>query len=157
MSYCIDTNCLIDLERQYPSTVFEGLWNNIYDLIDEGELFSVKDVLNEIKQEHDEFDPVVARWKDLPEFFIESGEDEEDILTEIMNNSDFEVFRNHAPDTGVWADPHIIACAESRSAIVVTNETLHKHPLRKIPYVCDVLSVRYMTLLDMMEHLGWKF
>jgi len=157
LSYCIDTNCLIDLENLYPSDVFEGLWTSIDEIVENGDLFSVKDVLNELKETHDKENSVLQRWNSQNSFFIESGDAEIKMITQIMNDPTFEVFRDHAPDKGTWADPHLIACAKSRSAVVVTNETLNNKPQRKIPYVCVKLNVDYLSLLDMMRHLSWTF
>lgn len=156
MEFFIDTNALIDLEYFRPS-IFVGLWDNVYEMVEEKELLSVVDVLNELKQSTDPIDDVLTRWKNEKRFFIESGDNEEKILTEIMNDPKFEVFRTRSPDRGSWADPHLIACAESRKAVVITNETLNSKPLRKIPYVCKERNLKYMSLLDMMEYLDWEF
>jgi hypothetical protein len=157
LSYCIDTNCLIDLENLYPSDIFSALWDSINEIVGKKDIFSVKDVFKELKETHDDEDPVLQRWKVQDGFFVESGNAELELLTKIMNDSQFEVFRNHAPDKGTWADPHLIACAESRNAIVVTNETLNNKPQRKIPYVCEAVNVDYLSLLNMMRHLNWTF
>lgn len=148
---------MIDLERYYPSKVFVGVWDGIDELIINNQLFSVVDVLKELKQEHDDDDPVIERWEDAENFFVESNDEEQVIIKEIMNEERYEVFRNHAPDKGVWADPHLIACAESRDGFVITNETLNRQPERKIPFVCVDRDVKYMSMLELMQYLDWTF
>ncbi len=56
--YCVDTSALIDLRRQYPRTVFPGLWQRLERLVASGDLVAPREVLKELEQVDDD----VARW-----------------------------------------------------------------------------------------------
>lgn len=41
--FVIDTSSLIDLEKYYPYNVFPSLWEFLFELFDDGKLFSVNE------------------------------------------------------------------------------------------------------------------
>lgn len=54
------------------------------------------------------------------------------------------------------ADPFVIACAQVKSAIVVTEEDKRENPGKspKIPDVYEALGIPYMNTLDFIRKLG---
>lgn len=68
MSYSIDTSALMDgWLRYYPPEVFERLWERMDELIDEGRLLAVDEVLREIEQKDDS---LLAWAKERPALFV---------------------------------------------------------------------------------------
>ena len=73
-----------------------------------------------------------------------------------MNNRTFQRHGANSP-TGLWADPHLIAYAITKNAIVITDENLNNNLERKIPYVCNELGIACMNFNDFMEYQEWEW
>ena len=154
MSYCFDTNTLLDAgERYYPIDSFPTLWEKFEELIAANRLIAPEVVLTELTAKSD----WTAQWaKDHSGIFLPITPDIQtqvtDILTAHPTLVDPERHRSEA-------DPFIIAMAAVKGFAVVTSERRRAGAVGrlKIPDVCDALQVRCVTLLDVFRTEGWTF
>lgn len=155
MPYCIDTSALIDAYRDYyPPDVFHGLWENVDDLIRNGDLISPEEVLNELSIGDDD----VFAWADSrPQLFVPLSEPIQIATAEVLA-----VYAEWIPQdrSRNVADAFVVALARVRNCPVVSGEKWGNspNPARvRIPNVCEGLGMRHMTFLEMIRDLGWAF
>ena len=148
--YIIDSSSLIKLEDQFPKDILPSLWGEVYNLFEKGKVFSVRAVYEELEDSKE-------LWKDYKDYFRELTAEESKAVGKILTDSRFEVFKNHGKSEVHWADPHLIACAMiDELIIVVTEENLNRTPQRKIAYVCKVLGIRCINLVDFLREVNVK-
>jgi len=61
----------------------------------------------------------------------------------------------HYSETGLWADPYVIALAKIKNATVITQESPSNSG--KIPYVCYEMGIPCMNLDKLMLSNKWQF
>jgi hypothetical protein len=149
--YCVDTSALIDLGRQYPRTVFLGLWRRIESLVEKGDLVAPREALRELEQVDDE----VARWAKkhrcmFAELDAAQIQEVRKILRRFPKLTDPS---KEIPD----ADPFVLALARANRLTVVTSEKPVGPGAQKIPNVCDTLRVPWLNLVAFFERQGWSF
>lgn len=151
--FVIDASSLIDLEKYYPYTVFPSLWEFLFDMLDEGRLFSVNEVFEELKDSQ-------IIWKKHKESFRDLNDNENEYLSEIMHLDKFEAFRRRGfrkTNGGTWADPYLVACGiANENVTVVSQESSNKHPHSVIPYVCGEYDVECIKFLDFLKENNFK-
>ena len=151
--YSCDTNILLQSwQRDYPPSVFPGVWALLSRLVESGRLIASTEVQGEIERHHD----AVAEWaRRHAGMFVPI---DEPIQVEVRA-----ILRDHRRliDTRKnrsGADPWVIALAKTRGAVVLTNEfpngSLEKP---KIPDVCDALGIPYCRLTQLFETEGVTF
>lgn len=150
--YVIDASSLNDLQDKYPKDIpiFEPIYNKVYMMFERGELFSVREVYEELKDSQ-EF------WEDYKDYFRELTENESENVSDILCSEEFEVFvvKGMNENAGYWADPHLIACAmEDSEIVVVTQESRTNKPEGKIPFVCRKLNIRSINLLEFIKEIS---
>ena len=149
--YVIDSCSLNELEYRYPNhiTVFEPIYKKLNQMFEDGELFSVREVFEELKNSQD-------YWEDYEECFRELTESESEKVSELLGDPEFSVFISHGMNNndGFWADPHLIACAmEDPEVVIVSQESLRREPQRKIPYVCEQKGIRCIKVLEFLDEI----
>jgi hypothetical protein len=153
--FCIDTSSLIHAwRRDYPPDVFEGVWRGFEQLISEGLLVSPEEVLLELERGGDE----LYSWaNERRHMFIQPDQEVQDRVRQVVNQ--FDNFLPQESQDGIWADPYVIALAQSRGLSVVTGEILAGRGARtiKIPNVCQSLNVDYLDVLGMLRAAGLQF
>lgn len=152
VKYIIDASSLNDLQDNYPKDIpfFEPIYNKIYEMFENGRLFSVREVFEELKDSQ-EF------WEDYKKFFRELTDEESKNVSEILCSEEFKVFveKGMNDNGGYWADPHLIACAmEDSEIVVITQESRTNKPEGKIPFVCRKLSIRSINLLEFIKEIN---
>ncbi|MDO5849266.1 MAG: DUF4411 family protein [Methanobrevibacter sp.] len=154
MKYLIDTSSIFDLRDYYPPDIFPSIWELIFDMFDDGTMFSVQEVFNELK---DFQEP----WEKYNDSFIELPESKFENLEYIMSDEKFEVFQRQGlkkSNEENWADPYLIACAMGDEDIsILTEESVENKALSKIPYVCSEVGVNCVNLLAFMKERGLRF
>lgn len=150
--YVIDSSSLNELEVRYPNRigVFKPIYTKISEMFESGELFSVREVFEELRDSQE-------YWSDFEECFKELTEKESENMADILYSKDFEVFVKWGMEEndGNWADPQLIACAmEDSNITVVTEEKSRNNPQRKIPYVCEVKGIRCIDILGFLEEIN---
>lgn len=101
---------------------------------------------------------ILYEWvKTRPHFFYPLDEDIQHATQQILRDPKFQRLINTQKNRSM-ADPFVIAMAQVRKAVVVTEE--QRVPNRKkvkIPDVCDVLGIRCITVVDFMRENGMGF
>jgi len=154
--YIIDANTLIVIFRHYYISRFPTFWTNYNQIVQSGDLVSVREVYNEISNHSD--DSLTAWSKANKSFFEDINETEISYVSEIFAISHFQTLiskRSILLGKPV-ADPFIIAKARDKSAIVVTQE-LYKPNSARIPNVCEHFGIKYCNLEKFMEYENWEF
>lgn len=151
--FSIDTSAILDgWRRYYPPATFPGVWTKIDDLITAGQLRASVAVLKELEKRDDE---LLAWAKNRPTLFVEIDEDVQMHLKKVMTNHGRLVEQAKGRS---GADPFVIALAMKYQCSVVTGEKpTGKIEKPKIPDVCNALGLQWMSLLEMMQKLEWKF
>lgn len=143
----------------FPSDIFESLWNLFYKMFDEEVMFSVKEVWNELKDSQES-------WQDYKDYFRDIDDKEQEYLNTFMSCDEFEAFIENGlkDNSNTWADPFLISCAMNKdNAAIITEENLNHKPMCKINHVCDVLNekygynIKYYNLFDFLRHKNIKF
>lgn len=146
--YVMDSSSLMHFEDRFPKDILPSLWEEVYRLFEEGTVFSLKAVYDELEDSQE-------LWRDYKKCFRELTVEESQAVTRILEDSRFEVFRKHGKNEGHWADPHLIACAMvDELVVVVTEENLNRNPQRKIAYVCKELGIPCITLVEFLREVN---
>lgn len=153
MKYSIDTSALIEgWYRRFPPDIVPGFWDNLDELIQNGNLKATEEVLVELEKKHD----VIHNWvKERENLFILIDEEIQFVVREILSNHKtlIDSRRNRSS-----ADPFVIALAKINSSIVITEELPTQSDNRPhIPDVCDALNIEYINLIDLSRIENWKF
>ena len=151
MRFIIDSSTLIEIGDYYPKDIFPTLWEEIFKLFEDGTLFSIKEVYEELMDSK-------KLWKDYEDYFRELTENEYNEINGILSNKKFIEFKNHGLDAGsLWADPYLIACAKTNNDVtIVTQENLNHNPKRKIPYVCIELNIPCINFFSFLRQIKIK-
>jgi hypothetical protein len=153
LPYCNDTSATLDgWKRYYPPDVFPSLWKYLEGLIAAVELIAPDEVLHELARNDDE----VFQWaKAQVRMFVSLDEDIQRATQEVL--AAFPKLVDTRKDRR-RADPFVIALAEIRLCVVVTNERNQGIPSRpRIPGVCEHFGIQCITLLQLMQDKGWSF
>ncbi|WP_458403587.1 DUF4411 family protein [Methanobrevibacter sp.] len=146
----IDSSSLMHFEDRFPKDIVPSLWEEVYKLFENGDVFSVRAVYEEL-EDSQEF------WQDYKKYFRELTVEESQAVTKILEDSRFEVFKNNGKKEGPWADPYLIACAMvDELVIVVTEENLNRNPQRKIAYVCKELGISCINFVEFLREVEVK-
>ncbi|MGQ4544579.1 DUF4411 family protein [Dermabacteraceae bacterium P7054] len=153
MSYTLDSNILINMERLYPRDIFPSLWLSLEDLAGKGEACICEAVLRELKRGDDD----LHTWaKNLDGLLCTTHQDE--VLTvAAITQAHPEWVRGTQND----ADPWVIAHGLKEQRIVVTEENL-KGPNtpdrnQKIPNVALEHGVTTVKFFGFVKAQGWAF
>ncbi|KZX11334.1 hypothetical protein MBORA_15790 [Methanobrevibacter oralis] len=149
--YIIDSSSLDELEDKYPMdiSVFEPIYSKLNQMFENGNLFSIREVYEELRDSQE-------YWDDYEECFRELTEKESENVTEILDSEEFSVFVNWGlkENDGHWADPHLVACAmEDSNLVIISEESSRNKPQRKIPYVCSKKGIRCIKLLEFLREI----
>lgn len=151
--HSFDTSSLLNGRRDLlPPEVFRSLWDNVEDMIAEGEIRAVDVVRDELSKRDDE----VNSWARLQaELFVALDPDIQLATRGVLAEHPKLMGKGGGRNA---ADPFVIGLARARGGIVVTEEkpsgNLDKP---KIPDVCDALGVRWFNLIDFVRAQGWSF
>lgn len=152
MSYLIDSSSLINFKHYYEE-IFSSFWQSLDKLIDNNELFSVKEVLNEISKQDDK---VVDWCKKNKQIFLTPDEHELNIVSDILSKHKELIKKKNILSGEADADPFLIAVAKNRNYKLITEEK-HTPNAHKIPNVCEELGIKCIALKEFMIEQGWKF
>lgn len=153
--YSIDSSSLIHgwREAYFPEN-FEGFWEELSELADNGVLVASKEVLLEIKRR----DETVHKWcLEHESMFFELDDTQMENLTILMTKYPRFVDTRKGRNA---ADPVVIALAMSYNPplTVITQEGpggTDEKP--KIPFVCTKEKVPCINLAQLVQKEGWRF
>lgn len=155
MSYLLDTNIFIRCKNDMPMDIFQGLWQRIVDLAQNGQIFSSVKVKEEIDKGNDE----LVQWcnDNLPKgFFLpfDSHAEYASLMTWANGSAVFSAAAKQ--EFATVADAFLVATAAAHNMKVVTFETSDPACKKrvKIPDACIALGVEYCSLNDVLHELG---
>lgn len=148
--YVIDACALIDAARNYNMSKksFSHIWAALDDLIQNGELISSTEIMDELKD-----DDLKAWAKQHKECFLPLTRDVQAKTTEVL--SQFPTLIKIRSTGNSNADPFLIATAVLQGGTIVTNEKLGDNKTKdyKIPNVCQALNIPYMNLHTFLDQI----
>lgn len=156
MSFVFDNGPFSSLFRNYYHTVFPTMWVNFDNLVDNGEIVSVREVRKEIDGSSIE---TLRDWAAGHDHIFELPNAEEaKIISAIYSVPQFRqnIDNQKLLKGGLIADPFVIAKAALAGKTVVTTEKFKPHSA-KIPNICKHFGVNCMSLQEFMESQKWKF
>lgn len=155
--YAIDTSSLMDwYARYYPTDVFPGVLDRIESLVAAGRLVAPRLV----KEEIEAVGPTgLNEWVEVHQALIVPTSNLLAAAVAIQNQ--FAGLRDPKAEHEE-ADAYVIALAQQRGAVVVTQETPaseKRNPKRThyIPDVCRELGIASITFLGLMRREQWRF
>jgi len=158
ISYCLDSNVLIQAWQKYYSPVYcPTYWDVLNELGDEDKIFIPSMVYDEIVITDDD----LSDW--LKKSNIKVKPITSDVTQTLKSIYAADPSHKHLVDNKKGrslADPWVIAHAIKESAIVVTKEekvTALNSKKMKIPNVCENMGIDWITDYQMVEQLGIKF
>lgn len=153
IKYVFDSGPFIDLNN-YPPDVFATFWDNLNQMLKEGEIISSIEVFRELENYNDDF---VAEWtKRNKKYFLKPTVEEQELSKQILAT-----FPNLIKEETILAgkpqaDPFVIAQAKINNSILVHQERF-KPNAHKIPNVCKHFDVKEISLFDFFRIEKWKF
>lgn len=160
MAYLLDTNTLIQAKNDYYAfEVCPGFWKWIDVQGVDGSVFSIKPVLDEIKEGADE----LTEWADerSSDLFREVDPPTLAALPKVVKWVQEGDFREEAKrDFLAKADPILIAYAMSHDDVTLATHEVHIEGERKkvkIPTVCRALGVNCIRTFQMLKQEKAKF
>ena len=157
--YIIDSSSLIDLKKYYPIDIFQGIWNNLEDLIKKRRLYSSIQVLKEISRGDDELKDWCNQhrtiFKPINSNIVTQTQE---ILAKFPRLADSE-------RTTPIADPFLIALALEKDPqrslinkrkIIITEEKFKQNKI-KIPYVSREYGIESINILELFRREKWQF
>lgn len=153
--YSIDTSALIDgLERYYPAARFPSLWARVDELIANGRFLLSEEVWEEVQVK----DAAAREWcnqRRKEDIVVPTDVAVARAVQEVNGASPRLVMNLKGRNR---ADPFVIAVARVRGCTVVTGEASDGTADRpRIPYVCTLMNIDCIRLLDLINRENWTF
>lgn len=155
MSYLLDANIFIRCKNEMPMDIFQGFWQRLAELAQNGQIFSSIKVKEEIDKGNDELKAWCA--DQLPKDFFLPFDAYAEYANLMSWANDSSVFTVPAKqEFAMVADAYLVATAAARGMKVVTFET--PDPLCrkrvKIPDACMAVDVEFCSLNDLLHALN---
>ncbi len=153
MSYTLDANILINMERRYPREFFASLWNSMETAAVQGEISICQVVCEELERGDDG----LAKWaKEITGFVRDATDEELALAREIaLDHPDW------VQEQRNYGDPFVIAHAKEHGVVVVTEEkrkgpgALDKN--QTIPNIAEEYGVTCIDFFGLLRKQGWRF
>lgn len=154
--YIIDTNSLMQLGNYYPG-IFPSLWEKLEELVSNGDLISVKEVLNEIdrRSKYEYLDNWVESHKKI---FKKPSKKEMVFIAEMFKEEKNRELVKHDNIRNGWpvADPFIIASGKINDGIVLSEE-IYKKGGAQIPNICEKYEIECMKIEHFLKREELQF
>ena len=145
--YAIDSSSLINATHHYNMNkrAFSGIWDILNNMLENEELISTIEVLNEIKDEE------LLEWlKRNRNSFIDLTQDIQEKTIDILKN--FPEIIKLRSSSNSNADPFLIATAILHEAIVVSDEKYNSNKVN-IPFVCKHYNIECINLNEFINRI----
>ena len=148
--YVIDACALINAAQNYnmAKKSFAHIWETLDTLIQNGELISSSEVIDELK------DDDLKEWaKGHKECFTPLTKEVQEKTAEVL--AQFPTMIKIRSSGNSNADPFLVATAAVQGGTIVTDEKLGDHKTKdyKIPNVCQALDIPYMNLHTFLDQI----
>ena len=155
--YLVDTSVFIQIKNYFGLDVCEGFWEWLVVGNDEGKVFSVEKVAEELGKGNAE----LADWtKKLgPEFFLLPDQKVIESMRNVSNRVSEQSYTQAAVRKFLdSADYYLVSCALACNGVVVTYEIVEKTENRvKIPNVCREFDIECIRPYEMLKEEGVRF
>lgn len=151
--YVFDSNIFIGLERRQPRDLYPSVWKKLDELMDNGTIISSMEVLDELSTGDDD----LLIWaKNKKESFLPSDVSLQQRVRKILAEDRTLVEGGKKKNN---ADPFVIALAQEKSCIVVTEETRSGNPnvAPKIPDICEKYGIPYINFVGFARDMQLSF
>ncbi len=160
--YLLDTNVFIQAKNfYYDFDIFPSFWEWLDDEQEKGNILSIDAVYKELIQGDDELVEWAKERKDSGWFITNDDEVTQENIAKLAQRTMDSDFKDAAKiDFLKVADLIIIAKAMATGMTVVTHESLYDPKIKKkikIPNVCEVFGVPYISTFEMLKRLKAKF
>lgn len=154
--YVFDTNVFYALGHYYPSR-FPTIWARLEDLVKDGAMQSVREVLREIEG-NCPFESIETWVKAHRGIFKPPSDQEMKFVAKLFEKKQYQGFvkRQNILKGRPVADPFVIAAAKNSGGRVVTLESPTAGGAR-IPAACIDFGVECIDLEQFLEHEGLRF
>ncbi len=158
MTYVIDANILIDIEKHYYRDVFLSFWKRFEQMISEDRIVSVKECERELQSYSNETYIVKYLKSVKKDFFSKPDELESRYLLQIFERQHHQQsIRTRQISLGKpVADPFLVAKAKRLKATVLSNE-ISKPNSAQIPQICAALNVEIINFHDFLLENDFRF
>ncbi len=154
--WVIDANIWIRLRDDYPSWLFDTVWQGLSMSIQEGRLQAPVEVMDEVSPETDDHWFEIWKREHQSQLIFDTDESLVVQVQQIVEEFGGKFVDPDAPQKN-FGDPYLVGLAILNNASVVTAENYAKQPNThvKIPDVCDHFNVDCFKLLDFLkEEIG---
>lgn len=154
--YVFDTSSFRVLRNYYPGT-FQSFWQLFDAFVKDGEVISVREVRNELRQQLSE--GWLNDWiNEHRKLFPIPSQEETSFVSEIFAVPHFQalISQQQRLKGKPVADPFVIAAARVNQATVVTEEVF-KPNAAKIPNVCEHFHIECIDLEIFLAINSWQF
>lgn len=141
--YIIDACALIDAAKDYNMSkkTFRPIWEVINSLIENDELFTSSEILDEIKD-----DDLLTWAKQHKKFFVPLTKEIQYYTIDILKK--YPTFIKIKSTNNSNGDPFLVATAIVKNGCIVTNERSgdEKNGDYRIPNICKKFGIEYIDL-----------
>ena len=150
--YVFDANIFINLQRRQPIDIYPSVWLKIEELMQDGTVISSREVFDELARGED----VLFEWAKIrKEYFLPSDVPVQERVRTILSEHRGLVEGGKKINN---ADPFVIALAQEKDCIVVTEETRTRNNLTpKIPDICEAYGMKYTDFVGFARYMNFKF
>lgn len=157
-NYILDANIFIDAHRQYYSfDICPGFWDWLERKHDEGSVFSIKKVYDELRDSEDKLSKWAEEMSERKFFKIDNDKATIDKVEELRSWAAKGKFEKAAvKEFCISADIFLVAYAEAHDFIVATNEVYNENikVKVKIPNACKFIGVEYVNTFELLKEVG---
>ncbi len=151
--FCLDTSALIESWwRLYRPSSFPTFWRNVEEAIAEGQFIAPMFVYDELGRK--DADLLFAWAQNQMPMFLPLEAELQLAQKAIINR--FPRLVSVAKNRSL-CDPWVIALAQIKQGIVVSEENPGGKSTPKMPDVCGEIGIQCLKVADLIETLGWKF
>lgn len=150
--YVFDSNIFINLQQRQPRDIYPSVWSKIDELMDDGTIISSREVYDELSLGDD----ALSAWaKTRQESFLPSEISVQERVREILKEHRGLVEGGKKRNN---ADPFVIALAQEKDCIVVTEEGhSNSEQSPKIPNICEAYGVQYTNFVGFAREMKFEF
>lgn len=151
--YVFDSNIFIGLQQRQPRDVYPSVWNKIDELMESGIIISSMEVYDELSLGDD----TLSTWaKGRKECFLASEVSLQERVRRILSDDRGLVEGGKKKNN---ADPFVIALAQEKSCVVVTEEARSSNPetAPKIPDICEKCGVQHINFVGFIREMKLAF
>ena len=166
MKYIIDSSSLINIFRNFSEDTFPTFWKEFYKMVDKNKIISVREALNEIKDNQDRLSSWAQERKKT--LFLKPIEEELEFIEKIFQETNYQklIDRKKIKSGGHMADPFIIAKAKHVNGCVITEDGFFLSGRLKnekgngkisLASVCRDINIDCVNFNGFMKKEGWEF